>query len=253
MARDNLETGHSRGLRRHWPWLVLALLLIPAVWHVVDFDEDIDPEFPKVTRLAFAGYLPRLIAWRSRVIPWIASCCTSRRRVSSWRRRGSFRPGRIALAGDLALAWLPSGIVRRQGQPLTAGTAWVGELSPIPTCASGCSLGAIRRSNRLERPRRVDTDSPKGSSCRVPGPLESERHSLALDHRLRFGNRTPVGNPRCRASWLLAALVHDRRAGRLRTRDLRSVVPVSRSFGRRWLVVSAGVTCWLAPWFRESG
>jgi Tyrosine phosphatase family len=41
-------------LRRGWPWLVLASILIPAIWHVVDFDEDIDPEFPKVERPTFS-------------------------------------------------------------------------------------------------------------------------------------------------------------------------------------------------------
>ncbi len=41
-------------LRQPWPWLVLALTVIPAVWHVLDFDEDIDPEFPQVERPWFS-------------------------------------------------------------------------------------------------------------------------------------------------------------------------------------------------------
>lgn len=45
-------------LRRRWPWLVLALLTIPAVWHVLDFDEDIDPEFPQVERPVFSAVPP---------------------------------------------------------------------------------------------------------------------------------------------------------------------------------------------------
>lgn len=45
-------------LRRQWPWLVLATLLIPAVWHVVDFEEDIDPEFPRVERPTFSRVPP---------------------------------------------------------------------------------------------------------------------------------------------------------------------------------------------------
>jgi hypothetical protein len=44
--------------RRSWPWLVLASLLIPAVWHVVDFEEDIDVEFPKVERPTFSRLPP---------------------------------------------------------------------------------------------------------------------------------------------------------------------------------------------------
>src|SRR5579884_2700942 len=45
-------------LREQWPWLVLASLLIPAVWHVVDFEEDIDPEFPAVERPTFSRVPP---------------------------------------------------------------------------------------------------------------------------------------------------------------------------------------------------
>src|SRR6516165_4051732 len=43
-----------RMLRGGWPWLVLSTVLLPAVWHVLDFDEDIDPEFPEVERPAFS-------------------------------------------------------------------------------------------------------------------------------------------------------------------------------------------------------
>jgi hypothetical protein len=49
----------SRGvLRRFWPWLVMGLTVIPAVWHVVDFDEDIDVEFPRVVRPTFSRVPP---------------------------------------------------------------------------------------------------------------------------------------------------------------------------------------------------
>lgn len=36
--------------RRAWPWLVLIIAAIPALWHVVDFPDDLDPEFPQVER-----------------------------------------------------------------------------------------------------------------------------------------------------------------------------------------------------------
>jgi hypothetical protein len=36
----------------------MALLLIPAVWHVVDFEEDFDPEFPQVARPTFSRVPP---------------------------------------------------------------------------------------------------------------------------------------------------------------------------------------------------
>jgi len=41
---------------RIWPWLVLALATLPAVWYVVDFESDIDPEFPRVVRPTFNTY-----------------------------------------------------------------------------------------------------------------------------------------------------------------------------------------------------
>lgn len=36
-----------------WPWLVLAIAVVPAVWHVVDFPDDPDAEFPHVQRPTF--------------------------------------------------------------------------------------------------------------------------------------------------------------------------------------------------------
>ena len=57
MAVDGLKA--SRGiLRRFWPWLVLGLTVIPAVWHVVDFEEDIDVEVPGVGRPTFSRVPP---------------------------------------------------------------------------------------------------------------------------------------------------------------------------------------------------
>ena len=45
-------------IRRIWPWLVLALATLPAIWYVVDFESDIDPEYPLVARLTFNTYPP---------------------------------------------------------------------------------------------------------------------------------------------------------------------------------------------------
>src|SRR5690242_13796257 len=38
---------------RRWPWIVLVLAIVPAVWHFVVFPDDIDPEFPRVARPTF--------------------------------------------------------------------------------------------------------------------------------------------------------------------------------------------------------
>ena len=43
---------------RFWPWLVLGLATLPAIWYVVDFESDIDPEFPGVIRPTFNTYPP---------------------------------------------------------------------------------------------------------------------------------------------------------------------------------------------------
>jgi hypothetical protein len=38
---------------RLWPWFALLVALAMAVWHDVDFPEDVDPEFPQVVRPTF--------------------------------------------------------------------------------------------------------------------------------------------------------------------------------------------------------
>lgn len=48
----------QRRLLRAWPWLLLTLMAVPAVWHVVDFENDADPEFPAVARPTFSRYPP---------------------------------------------------------------------------------------------------------------------------------------------------------------------------------------------------
>jgi hypothetical protein len=53
MTRDASATAWWKGPRRYWPGLILTLAVIPAVWHVVDFEEDVDPEYPKVVRPTF--------------------------------------------------------------------------------------------------------------------------------------------------------------------------------------------------------
>jgi hypothetical protein len=48
----------DRRWRRAWPWLVLALVVVPAAWHVLDFEEDRDNEFPNVQRPTFNPFPP---------------------------------------------------------------------------------------------------------------------------------------------------------------------------------------------------
>jgi hypothetical protein len=42
----------------YWPWTVLALAIVPAIWHVLDFPSDIDPENPEVVRPTFSRQPP---------------------------------------------------------------------------------------------------------------------------------------------------------------------------------------------------
>ena len=48
----------TRKLLRLWPWLLLALMALPAIWHVIDFPSDIDGEYPKVERPTFSARPP---------------------------------------------------------------------------------------------------------------------------------------------------------------------------------------------------
>jgi hypothetical protein len=43
---------------RPWPWIVLLLATLPAVWYVVDFESDPDGEFPSVARPTFSVFPP---------------------------------------------------------------------------------------------------------------------------------------------------------------------------------------------------
>jgi hypothetical protein len=45
-------------LRRLRPWLILAMTVWPAVWHVLDFPEDRDDEYPRVQRPTFSRRPP---------------------------------------------------------------------------------------------------------------------------------------------------------------------------------------------------
>ena len=54
MGQGKAIDGETGGTRGHWPWIVLILLTIPAFWHVVHYEGDLDPEFPKVVRPTFS-------------------------------------------------------------------------------------------------------------------------------------------------------------------------------------------------------
>src|ERR1700761_7401005 len=97
-------------LRVAWPWMILAAAVVPAVWHVVDFPEDLDPEFPTVERPTFNAMPPP--AYRlaepgdtiDRVAIYFAAGATVLSAVGLARSRGrGFWPSAFALA--LAGLW----------------------------------------------------------------------------------------------------------------------------------------------------
>ena len=47
-----------RPMRRFWPWVLLALMATPAVWHFVDFPGDVDGEYPNIVRPTFSARPP---------------------------------------------------------------------------------------------------------------------------------------------------------------------------------------------------
>lgn len=103
-----MEGGSPRRRRRTlWTWLVLALAVVPAVWHVVDFEEEADPEFPRVERPTFNPLPPA--AYR------LAEPGDTIDRVAIY-----FSAAAIVLS---ASGWTLS---RRSGRPLALWTAAVG-------------------------------------------------------------------------------------------------------------------------------
>ena len=127
MAARSGELGGAL-LRRFWPWLVLGLTVIPAVWHVVDFDEDIDVEFPAVARPdvqpgACVGVSAGGAGRHAR----------PRHDLLFGGRGGAFgewaglQPRRWAVAGCTRDQRGALGIAGRRGRHLTAGMAWDGD------------------------------------------------------------------------------------------------------------------------------
>jgi hypothetical protein len=48
----------SSRFRQFWPWLVILLATTPAIWHFVDFPDDLDGEYPSILRPTFSARPP---------------------------------------------------------------------------------------------------------------------------------------------------------------------------------------------------
>ena len=172
-------------LRRFWPWLILALTLIPAVWHVVDFPEDLDVEFPSGQRPTFSPFPPAYrLAEPGDTIDRIAIYTSStgvvlsaiglashaaehsgqRRWPSAWRRSGTRHPG-PTFDGWHGLGWRA---IFDPGAPVSARLALAAAAvdlrrsSPPRSGQSGTgSVSFWRGRNRAERSA---SGSPRRSS-----------------------------------------------------------------------------------------
>ena len=229
-------------LRRQWPWLVLALLLIPAVWHVVDFDEDIDPEFPRVERPTFSRVPPA--AYRlaepgdtlDRIELYLAAAgvVLAAGGLAAGRERGLWPAGlAIALAG----LWYSA-------TPGPTVDGWYGlgwrTIVRCP-CAVGVARGAARRRDRAGRGRRRRAPSAGEIASARSGPPRRRRGSGGLwIAALVLAVARQFEIPGVEPARLLAALGDDRGAPGLRPgppdragpAPELAVEPVGR--GRRW-------------------
>lgn len=96
-----------------WHWIVLGALLVPAIWHVVDFPDDRDPEFPRVARPTFSRRPPP--AYRlaepgdtlDRVAVYLAAGSIALACAGLNSRRGDSGPDLwpVAVILGLALGW----------------------------------------------------------------------------------------------------------------------------------------------------
>ena len=95
--------------RGRWAWAILALMTLPAIWHVVDFPDEPDPEFPGLARPTFSPLPPP--AYRlaepgdtiDRIGLYLAAGAVALATVGRISGGGGLRISAIALG--LAAAW----------------------------------------------------------------------------------------------------------------------------------------------------
>jgi len=246
MTLDSLESGQPRGLRRHWPWLVMASLLIPAVWHAVDFDEDIDPEFPAVARPAFSRVPPA--AYRlaepgdtlDRIMLYFAAASVVLAAAGLVLDRGhGLWPAGLALG--LAALWYSS----TPGPSVDGwyGLGWRTIADPqAPALVRGylsCAavfLGSVVGST-LVRQR-----------CRLTAywhhtGVNGTRWLWITGCVLVFARQFDIPGAEPQGYWPRWSMIGGLVAFVLVL--LTELVPVSRYFRRRWLVLPIGTVCWL--------
>jgi protein tyrosine phosphatase (PTP) superfamily phosphohydrolase (DUF442 family) len=233
-------------LRRQWPWLVLASLLIPAVWHVVDFDEDIDPEFPGVERPTFsrlpaAAYrlaepgdtLDRIELYLS-----AAGVVLAAGGLAAGRDRG-FWPAGLAIAlaglwysatpGPTVDGWYGLGwrTIFDPGAPIAVRAGLIAAAVAVVAVVGGCSF---RRRRRLR-------DDWAASRARGSGRLWIAALVLAIARQFEIPGVEPAGYwPRC--AMIAGMLAFDLGL-------LIELVPRLASRSWRWAVGVLAVPVWI--------
>jgi predicted protein tyrosine phosphatase len=128
--------------RRAWPWLLLVLSTLPALWYILAYPTEIDPEFPRVQRPTFSAYPP--FAYRlaepadtiDHVAMYEAAAALVLCAWGLWRDRGK-RAWVAALALSMAAFWDAS-----TPGPLVNGWHGLGwRLLPDPLAPIGLRLG----------------------------------------------------------------------------------------------------------------
>ena len=139
------DTG-ARPTPRRWHWLLLALMVVPAVWHVLDFEHDADPEFPAVVRSTFNRYPPA--AYRlaepgdtiDRIAIYVSSLALVITLAGLYRGRGERRRWVTASVVSLAAFWYAS----NPGPTLDGwhGLGWRAAFNPEAPLSLRASLAA---------------------------------------------------------------------------------------------------------------
>lgn len=204
-----------RRLVPSWPWAVLALAVVPAIWHVIDFEGDIDPEFPRVARRTYNRFPPAAyrLAEPGDTIDRIALYLSAAAVVlaaGSWlmarRRRAPAGFWPAALALGLAATWYsatpgpsPSG---------WHGLGWRAMFDPtapapvrIALAGAAAVLGlVVARSGWAHLPDLMRTRGARGLLLAAAG--------LVLLRQVEVPGAEPVGYwPRWAFVWGLAACV----------------------------------------------
>ena len=179
-------------LRKAWPWLVLALMVIPAVWHVADFEEDVDAEFPTVVRPTLSRVPPS--AYRlaepgdtlDRIMIYMsaASVVLAASGLLLHRGGGLWHAG---LALSLAGLWYSA----TPGPAVDGwyGLGWRSMFDPQARCKFAAGCWSRRCGSR--RLRRDDVVS-RQASAPVQGPCPGDGHKRTLGRRFGAGGSPAI-------------------------------------------------------------